>query len=258
MKIFISHSHKNRDAAKALVDFLLSGLSLEDKEIRCTSVPGHQLRFGKSIADLLKADINIAPAVIALISLESRDSDWVLFELGAAWGLERDIFPILGPGLKIRDLPGPLGNLPCIEAEADDAASRMSDLLQQLGEDLNTASKSGGKVQANLDAFLTCYRSRSAKDARNNGLSKSPENEEQVVLVIIWKLDEAEYDQYGYSLETIAQRSELSIPKCEHILNALAKKILVERKNYMGGITGNRYTLKDAGREKLLHLGLVT
>lgn len=258
MKIFISHSHKNRNAAKALIDFLLSGLSLEDKEIRCTSVPGHQLRFGKSISELLKSDINIAPVVIALISLESRDSDWVLFELGAAWGLERNIFPILGPGLKVRDLPGPLGSLPCIEAEADDASSRMSDLLQQLVEDLNTGSKSGGKVQANLDAFLTCYRASPERDAGKNGISTSPANEEQVALLVIWKLDEIEYDQHGYSLESIAQRSELSIPKCEHILNTLIKKNLVERKTYSGGIIGNRYTLKDAGREQLLHEGLVS
>jgi hypothetical protein len=141
MKIFISHSHKNRDAARALVDLLLSGLSLEDADIRCTSAPGHQLRFGKTIAELLKGDINLAPAVIALISAESQRADWVLFELGAAWGLGRDIFPVLGPGIEIRDLPGPLGNLPCVVVESEDASSRMTDLMQQLHEDLRKRAK---------------------------------------------------------------------------------------------------------------------
>jgi hypothetical protein len=257
MKIFISHSHKNRDVAKALVDFLLSGLLLEDADIRCTSVPGHQLRFGKTISEFLKGDINLAPAVIALISAESQRADWVLFELGAAWGLGRDIFPILGPGIEIRDLPGPLGNLPCVVVEANDASSRMSDLMQQLHEDLGLGFKSGGKVQANLDAFLNCYRKSSEQGSQASGNRSSPANEEEVVLLVIWKLAESEYDQYGYSLEAIAQRSSFSNPKCEHVLDALIKKKFVERKTYSGGINGNRYTLQEAGREQLIQGGLV-
>ncbi|MGE4403532.1 MAG: toll/interleukin-1 receptor domain-containing protein [Desulfobulbus sp.] len=257
MKIFISHSHKNRDTAKALVDFLLSGLSLEDADIRCTSVPGHQLRFGKTIAEILKGDINLAPMVIALISVESQQADWVLFELGAAWGLGKDIFPILGPGIEIRNLPGPLGNLPCVVVEAEDASSRMSDLMHQLQEDLGVGFKTGGKVQANLDAFLNCYRRSSEQSSLTTGYKSSPANEEEVVLLVIWKLSESEYDQNGYSLEAIAQRSGLVNPKCEHVLDALINKKFVERKTYFGGINGKRYTLKEAGREQLIQGGLV-
>lgn len=257
MKIFISHSHKNRDAAKALVDFLLSGLSLDDADIRCTSVPGHQLRFGKTIAELLKGDINLAPAVIAMISTESQKADWVLFELGAAWGLGRAIFPVLGPGIEVRDLPGPLGNLPCVVVGGEDSASRMIDLMQQLHEDLGVASKSGGKVQANLDVFLNCYKQSTPQGSRPDGDAILPANEEEGVLLIIWKLAESEYDLRGYSLEAIAQRAALSIPKCEHVLDGLIKKKFVERQTYSGGITGHRYTLKDEGREQLLQRQLV-
>ena len=137
MKIFISHSHQNSEAAKAFVDMLLSNLSLEDSDIRCTSVPGHQLRFGKTIAELLKGDINLSPVIIALITKQSVQSSWVLFELGAAWGLERDIYPILGPQLQTAELPGPLGSLPCIQIDSPDASNRTSDLIQQLSEDLD-------------------------------------------------------------------------------------------------------------------------
>lgn len=257
MKIFISHSHKNRDAAKALVDFLLSGLALEDADICCTSVPGHQLRFGKSIAELLKADIKLVPAVIALVSPESQKADWVLFELGAAWGLDRNIFPILGPGIDVRNLPGPLGSLPCIVMEAEDAASRLIDLVQQMHEDLGVESKNGGKFQANLNAFLNYYKLSSPQGSHPNGDAISPANEDEAVLLVIWKLAESEYDQYGYSLETIAQRAALSIPKCEHVLNGLIKNKFVERKEYLGKITGNRYMLKDDGREQLIRKQLV-
>lgn len=257
MKIFISHSHKNRDAARALVDFLLSGLSLGDADIRCTSVPGHQLRFGKTIPEMLKDDINLAPAVIALISTESHKADWVLFELGAAWGLGRSIFPVLGPDIEVRDLPGPLGNLPCVIVGAEDAASRMIDLIQQLQEDLGVATKNGGKVQANLDTFLNCYRNSPPQGSRPNGDTILPANEEESVMMVIWKLAESEYDFHGYSLEAISQRAELSVPKCEHVLDDLVKRKCVERKTYSGGISGHRYTLKEEGREQLLRKQLV-
>ncbi len=58
-------------------------------------------------------------------------------------------------------------------------------------------------------------------------------------------MDETEYSEYGHSLETIAQQSNILIPKCDHILNSLIKRDFVERKKYMGSVSRNRYTLKD-------------
>ena len=78
----------------------------------------------------------------------------MLFELGAAWGFGRTIYPLLGPGLTIKDLPNPISNLPCIEIEGQEAQTRLRDLIQQLGDDLAIAEKSGGKAQANLESFV--------------------------------------------------------------------------------------------------------
>ncbi len=50
-RIFISHSHTDREIASELVDFLLAALELRPEEIRCTSVPVHQLPFGFSIGE---------------------------------------------------------------------------------------------------------------------------------------------------------------------------------------------------------------
>jgi len=154
-------------------------------------------------------------------------------------------------------LPGPLGNLPCVVVGADDAARRMIDLIQQLQEDLGVASKNGGKVQANLDTFLNCYRHSSPQGSLPDGDTILPANEEESVLLVIWKLAESEYDFHGYSLEAISQRAELSIPKCEDVLDDLVKKMFVERKTYSGGISGHRYTLQEKGRKQLRRSQLV-
>jgi TIR domain len=256
VKIFISHSHQDSQVANALVDMLLSGLSLEDSDIRCTSVPGHQLELGKNIAELLKTDISQAPALIALVSEESLTSNWVMFELGAAWGLERRVYPILGPNMQSSNLPGSLANLTYIEIESPDASSRTSDLLQQLAQELSVESKSGGKARAKLDAFLMLYK-KSVRENPSIGKQKNvPISDEDSILLAIWGLDENEYVEIGYLVKAIAEKSGISIPKCEHIFDALIRKKYITGTKYMFP-QGCHYKLEKEGRNYLLEQGLV-
>lgn len=257
MKIFISHSHQDKQIAKAIVDYLLSALTINDEDIRCTSVPGHQLNFGKSIAELLKNDLNITLALITLITEQSLQSKWVMFELGAAWGLGTNIFPILDPSLKIEDLPGPLVNLQCIEIKNSDASSRMSDLVKQLSTDLKIVQKHGGKPQANLNAFLELFKEKANKENKNDD-NKRQFSQKDLILITLWRMDELEYSEYGYSIETISIKSEIKIPMCKHILDSITKEDYIDRKNYMGAINGDRYKLTDSGRRYLIKENLVS
>ena len=70
-RIFISHSHADQEIASLFVDFLLAALEIRPSDIRCTSVPGHQLPFGSSISKQLKEDLNKTTCLIALITKES-------------------------------------------------------------------------------------------------------------------------------------------------------------------------------------------
>ena len=79
--IFVSHRETDAALAKALVDFLRASLELPSGKIRCTSVPGFQLPFGKTISDQLKDDIGASNAVFVLITQASLQSRWVIFEL---------------------------------------------------------------------------------------------------------------------------------------------------------------------------------
>ena len=82
--VFVSHSHSDEVLAEALVELLLSALELEPSAVRCTSVPGHQLPFGKTISEALKTDIETSAAILVLLTEDSLRSNWVLFELGAS------------------------------------------------------------------------------------------------------------------------------------------------------------------------------
>jgi hypothetical protein len=156
--IFISHKEADRDIAAALVEYLLSALEISDDEIRCTSVPGHQLPFGVSIAQQIQTDLSSSVAILAILTGESLRATWVLFELGSAWALQRMIVLILGPRLTHSDLPGPLNAFQGVSIDEPSAPHRLRDATRQIARVLGIAERTGGKVQARLEEFIQQMR----------------------------------------------------------------------------------------------------
>lgn len=128
-KIFISHSSKDLAAARALVELLEKAFKLAGREILCTSVDGHKLDAGAETSEVLREAIEGAPAFLAIVSAESVASDYVLFEMGARWGLAREIVPLLAPGEGAVRLPAPLKG---VHAPALSNSSEMHQLLEKL------------------------------------------------------------------------------------------------------------------------------
>lgn len=174
--VFISHSHLDAQSASAFVDYLLAALELSPEQIRCTSVPGHQLPFGRTIAQQLKEDIDTSVAVVALLTTQSLKSPWVLFELGASWALGRIVVPVLGPRLSLKNLPGPLADYPAIQVEATDAASRFADMTTQIASVLHLKERPGGRKHSKLDTFLEVLRA-SRDEEKQADVSRVPPSE---------------------------------------------------------------------------------
>lgn len=89
IKIFVSHSQNDQDLAKALIELLMEALNIPRTAIRCTSVVGHQLRGGIPIEAKLRQEINSSQIFLGLLTPRSLDSTYVMFELGARWGIEK-------------------------------------------------------------------------------------------------------------------------------------------------------------------------
>ena len=151
IRIFISHSHLDDEIAKKLTEYLKVALEIKDLEIRCTSVIGHELEPGENIESYLKNEIEGDIALIGLLTKHGLASDWVLFELGAAWGKGKKIIPILGPGLKVEDLPGPLKNYKPVSI---DSKFSFNGMIRALGSHLQIAQKHSDIRESRRDELI--------------------------------------------------------------------------------------------------------
>lgn len=87
MKIFISHSSRNKFFGDKLVD-LLRNVGVKENEIIYTSNTAYGIPVGQNIFNWLKSQITEKPFVIYLLSEEYYQSIACLNEMGAAWIIE--------------------------------------------------------------------------------------------------------------------------------------------------------------------------
>jgi hypothetical protein len=106
-QIFISHRHKDEEVVRAFVGVLESAFDLRSDDLRCTSLQPYDLKPGDKTSEKLRADIEGAKLVIGMIGPDTSESEYVLFELGASWGLGVPIFPLLIGKASHVHVPGP-------------------------------------------------------------------------------------------------------------------------------------------------------
>ena len=111
MRVFISHSSKDKKLAEQLVQLLKNAFILRSDDIRYTSAPGYGLEGGTPILETLRKDVLEADVVIGLLTPQSLDSIYVIFELGARWGAKKPMIPLCAQGVTPNKLSEPLKSL---------------------------------------------------------------------------------------------------------------------------------------------------
>lgn len=114
-RLFVSHRHLDERVVKALILLLERSFEIEARDIRCTSVHPYRLSPGDRTSEKLKAEIKAAEVVLGILSPEAQDSNYVLAELGAAWGCDVPTFPLLIRGATYTDVPSPLDERSCLD-----------------------------------------------------------------------------------------------------------------------------------------------
>ena len=103
MKIFISHSSKDRKLALMLVDLLINGVKIDNKDIFCTSTHD-SLKIGEDFTIQIKNNLKKAQVILLLITQNFFDSKFCIMEMGAAWCFKENIIPIIISPLDVDSL----------------------------------------------------------------------------------------------------------------------------------------------------------
>jgi hypothetical protein len=102
------------------VSLVRHGVNLSVSAIRWTSVDGHRLEGGADTDETVGNEIGSADAFVGILSDRSMRSKYVLIELGARWGLNKHLLPLLAPQTPASVLGGPLTGKNALQADSDE------------------------------------------------------------------------------------------------------------------------------------------
>src|ERR687896_226632 len=166
MRLFISHSSHDRDLAEAVIDLLRNAMPLASQDIRCTSVDGYRLPAGANTSEQLRFEVSNAEAFIGIISLASLQSAYVIFELGARWGIGKHLVPLLAPGIGASALQGPLQGINALQAGS---SAQLHQLVTEVGQVLGLHTEPPASYQKKVDRILTLSKNAEPNDSRDTG-----------------------------------------------------------------------------------------
>src|SRR5260370_4844696 len=160
--VLISHSSKDKTLAEALIDLLRAGLGLLATQIRCTSVDGYRLPAGVNTDAQRRREITDAGVLVGLLTPSSISSTYVLFELGARWGIERPMIPLLA-GVTPEEMRGPHRVLNALSCSNE---SQLIQFVEDTGRELKIGPQSSSSY---LDKVRTVKKLSDALETQSVG-----------------------------------------------------------------------------------------
>lgn len=126
-RIFFSHASADKELVERVVDFFVSSMDIQRREIFCTSLKG-TLPPGKEFIPRIKQEIAGCKVVVMLITQAYLESPFCLAELGAAWALNQEIYPLTVSPVTYKDLERtPLKGIQCLDLQSEEDLSVLYD-----------------------------------------------------------------------------------------------------------------------------------
>lgn len=160
--VFISHASHDADFVNYFVDTLLvGGIGIPKEQIFNTSAPTPPIKAGSNFNPEIRAAIQSARIVIALVTREYFGRPFAMAELGAAWAAER-LIPVLVPPVDFSMLEGVLDGVQCIRANDKQALHELFDRFDQehLNNDRWLARNGSGTFNFKLEEYLKALPSK--------------------------------------------------------------------------------------------------
>jgi DNA-binding transcriptional ArsR family regulator len=237
IKVFISHTSDDIDFVECLVALIQSALLLPAPAIRCTSLDGYRLPGGADTDETLRREVRDSVTFVGVISERSLQSLYVAFELGARWGAQRHLVPVLVPGTPTAVLKGPLSGLNALRA---DSRAQLHQLVTELAKALGVSLQSASVYEKHIDRVTKAVSSAVPSKPVH---AETLDEHQLAILKILVNRDDV-------PARHIAERLGIHLQRAMHHLEQLEEQGYVIGSVTMGDET--EYSLASVGRAYLV------
>ena len=157
LDIFISHSHSDSEIAKKLADLMAKAFVIPNNRIRCTSAAGYKFRGGTRTLETIRNEVQTSKLLLVLITDYSVKSDYVVFEMGARWGIDLPLIPLFYNEKGSALLPKPLSNIIGLTVSN---SSDMHQLIDDISEVINISQQPPTVYNQNIEEIVDLARSK--------------------------------------------------------------------------------------------------
>lgn len=168
MKIFISHSSKDRKLVSMFCDLLTKYLHIKENEIFCTSM-SNSVKAGEDFNIKIKENLCNSKIVVFLITPNYMKSAYSIMEMGAVWANKDNItpVPILTPPLDYSCL----SNTPISSIESimiDDYESLFTKFYQYTLVEKNIINRLSYKEETTLSKKINAFTGKVKEYTKEN------------------------------------------------------------------------------------------
>lgn len=156
-KIFLSHSYCDKDIAIKIVEKLLIKIFAINKQSDIFFTSKRETGIESSInwRNHIKTNLQDCDIFIALITTNFKESEICLAELGAAWALNKKIYPLIVPPIKYENFSPIIAELQAdLLLNREDVESLISSLKIQLKEMFEIDIQPNIDITKCITAFL--------------------------------------------------------------------------------------------------------
>lgn len=135
--IFISHAVADKPLVDNLYNLLQTGCDIRSDDLVCTSVDGAGIKTGDDFVEWIKGKLKDADFFILVVTPNYFASKFCMAEMGAAWALDKKVFPIVIP-----NIPREIGIVMLGKQTAEMSNAGLDELRDEIAKIFQEAGKS--------------------------------------------------------------------------------------------------------------------
>ena len=214
-KIFVSHSYRDKDIAIKIVEKLLVKIFAINKQSEVFFTSKRETGIESSInwRNHIKTNLQDCDIFIALLTTNFKESEMCLAEIGAAWVLNKKIYPIIIPPIKYENFSPVIAEL---QADAllnrEDVESFINSLKIQLKEMFDIDVQPNVDINKSITAFLKStkeYLQKNPNLFKSDSLIEIKEQQKVIKEEIKEILENADTSVSEDEKKTIKSRSKI-------------------------------------------------